>query len=59
MKDFRKFMGAAIMNKSGNTFNENGSFQEYERRKREIIALNLSPEEYQEAIKRLATELGI
>ena len=34
-------------------------WKEYERRKREIIALNLSPEDYQEAIERLSMELGV
>lgn len=34
-------------------------WQEYERRKREIIELNLSPEEYQELIKELVNELRL
>lgn len=34
-------------------------WREYERRKKEIIAKNLSPEEYVKAIRLLCRELGI
>lgn len=34
-------------------------YEEYERRKRELQNQNLSPEEYEKAIKKLAKELKI
>ena len=34
-------------------------YEEYERRKRELQNQNLSPKEYEKAIKKLAKELNI
>ena len=34
-------------------------YEEYERRKRELQNQNLSPEEYEKVIKKLAKELNI
>lgn len=51
-----------INNVNDNTFIQEvnmNKYEEYERRKRELQNQNLSPEEYEKAIKKLAKELNI
>jgi hypothetical protein len=39
--------------------NLHSQYSEYERKKAEIIQLGLTPEKYENAIKKLAVELGV